>query len=211
MGGCQMTCPDLPCQHLLCCRGPPVQQRHSYPSPGFRFLLITFGAGKRHPNINVNPRNWRNMLIPHWVVDKWTVGRTTAWLRGCLVFANTLCVAADEQLGLQLQSNHYFIWKGTQRSNRKRTASQFVCLQICLSHLWGGDRWSGSSTDNKAQPALVCLIGLQQGHLNKTKWLLFPLGCQDRRQRPAKSAATVGGREQSAHISVCLQRWQDGP
>lgn len=91
MGGCQTTCPDLPCQHLL--QGPPVQQRPSHQRPGFRFLLITFGAGKRHPSINVNPCNWRNMLIPHWVglVDGWTDPSGTTGMFGICKHAVRSC------------------------------------------------------------------------------------------------------------------------
>lgn len=196
MGGCQMTCPDLPCQHLLCCRGPPVQQRHSYQSLGFRFLLITFGAGKRHPSINVNPCNWRNMLIPHWVglVDGWTDPSVTTGMFGIYKHAvrsrrwAARFTAAVKPL--------FYLERSTKE--RQEEDGIPVCVFTDLfkpsGSEGGGDRWSGSSTDNKAQPALVCLIGLQRRHLNKTKWLLlFPLGCQDRRQRPAKSAAARRG------------------
>lgn len=162
------------------------------------------------------------MLIPPWAwLDKWTVGQTTTRLQRRLLFANTRCVTAEEQLSLQRQSNRCLIWTEAQRSDRKRTTSQFVCLQISLSHLEQTDYPSRAAGAEPSQRGLVWLDFSGDTFRRQSVLLVFPPGKRPHwRQRPAECAATVGCRRpwgwrgggmwaETVPVSVCLQWWQD--
>lgn len=212
MGGCQTTCPDLPCQHLLCCRGPPVQQRHSYQSPGFRFLLITFGAGKRHPSINVNPCNWRNMLIPHWVglVDGWTDPSVTTGMFGIYKHAvrsrrwAARFTAAVKPL--------FYLERSTKE--RQEEDGIPVCVFTDLFKPSGGggiDDPGPAPTTKPSQRWFVWLDFSGDTSIRQSGSCCFRWDVRMGASDLPSPLQHVGGREQSAHISVCLQRRQDGP